>query len=197
MEGPSIHYAVHWLPKENVPFHCIVLDPGLLGYVGHSALQGRMKREGEGKGEGRGKGGGRGREGRGKREAEGEGSGREGRGEGEREGGGGRGRERGWGGEGEKEGRGKRERGRNDLHHLNPEHVCRNVAYLYPSLASFPVSTLQLFWKNYNSCRVETGNEGTLAIIVCSRLTLSVTLPESLSISPRRAWMREDLPAPT
>ena len=70
MEGLFIQITVHGLPEENVPFHRVVLDPGLLGYVGHSALQGRMKREGgrwrEGKGEGRGKrGGGGGRGGRG------------------------------------------------------------------------------------------------------------------------------------
>ena len=90
MEGPSIHHAVHWLPKENVPFHCIVLDPGLLGYVGHSALQGRMKREG---GRREGRGGGRGRQ-RGKEVGGRGGEKGRGRGEGEEGGRGGEGEER-------------------------------------------------------------------------------------------------------
>ena len=72
MEGLFIQVTVHGLPEENVPFHRIVLDPGLLGYVGHSALQGRMKRVG-----------GRWREGEGEREGEERGKGREGRGKGE------------------------------------------------------------------------------------------------------------------
>ena len=49
VECLSVQHTVHGSPEENVPLQRVVLDPGLLGNVGHPALRGKWKRRGGGR----------------------------------------------------------------------------------------------------------------------------------------------------